>query len=59
MAIPSFSGEELRADSDLLLSGLDENHFKSSSDLMLLDDGQNSYDDRLLDMLDRDSPEPK
>lgn len=26
---------------------------------MLLDDGQNSYDDRLLDMLDRDSPEPK
>ena len=59
MMIPSFSGEEFRADSDLLSSALDDNHFKSGSDLMLLDDGQNSYDERLLDMLDRESPEPK
>lgn len=59
IAIPSFSGEEFRADSDLLSSALYDNHFKSGSDLMLLDDGQNSYDEKLLDMLDLDPPEPK
>lgn len=57
--VPSFSVEEFKADSDLLLSGLDSGHFKSGSDLMLMDDDQNDYDARLLDMLDRDSPTPK
>lgn len=57
--VPSFSVEEFKADSELLLSGLDSGHFKSGSDLMLIDDGPDMYDDRLLDMLDRDSPEPK